>query len=116
MFIFLSLQILAAHFDDLQAGRLNHSFFSVNVLATATALPYRSNHRLLMISPYRYSSARVCAGESNGSPRRNPISLTFNSMKGEWRQGAALQSFERVAGAGYRSCPLTAACAKYVRF
>jgi len=85
MFIFLSLQILAAHFDDLQAGRL-------------------------------YSSARVCAGESNGSPRRNPITLTFNSMKSEWRQGAALQSFERAAGAGFRSCPLTAACAMYARF
>ena len=47
MVIFLFLQILAAHFDDIHAGRLKHAFSSVNVLAIATALPYRNNHRLL---------------------------------------------------------------------
>jgi hypothetical protein len=58
MLIFLFLQILAAHFDELHAGRLKHAFSSVSVLAIATALPYRENHRLLMISPYRFIRLR----------------------------------------------------------
>lgn len=48
--------------------------------------------------------------------RRKPITLTFNTMKREWRQGAALQSFERAARAGFRSCLLIGDCAMYVRF
>jgi len=47
MLIFLFLQVLAAHFDDIHAGRHKRAFSSANVLAIATALPYRNNHRLL---------------------------------------------------------------------
>jgi hypothetical protein len=75
------LQILVAHFDNLRAGGLKHALSFVDLLGEATALPDCSNRRLLMVSPYRYSSARVCAGESNGFPRRKPITLTFNTMK-----------------------------------
>jgi hypothetical protein len=116
MLIFLSLQIFAAHCDDLYSWRLKRAFSSVNVLPIATALPNRNNHRLLMISPYPYSSARVCASGANSFPRRKPITFTINTTKHEWSQGAALQSFELAARAGFRSCPLTAACAMYVRF
>jgi len=75
------LRILVAHFDDLRAGALKHALSFVDLLGEATALPDCSNHRLLMISPYRYSSARIRAGKSNGFPRRKPITLTFNPMK-----------------------------------
>jgi len=75
------LQILVAHFDDLRADGLKHALSFVDLLGEATALPDCSNHGLLIISPYRYSPARVRAGESNGFPRGKPITLTFNTMK-----------------------------------
>jgi tRNA(Phe) wybutosine-synthesizing methylase Tyw3 len=40
----------------------------------------------------------------------------FHIMKREWRQGAALQSFEWAARAGFRSGLLIGDCAMHVRF
>jgi hypothetical protein len=89
------LQILVAHFDDLRAGALKHALSFVDLLDEATALPDCWNHRLSIISPYRYSSARVRAGESNGffSGQTNYPHVQHNeSVNGARRRAAIIRA------------------------